>query len=52
MVVPGNGFGQVPGTQHFRVVFLPNEQILEKAYKKIGTFFEKYQNKYATVKQG
>ncbi|MGA7836717.1 MAG: aminotransferase class I/II-fold pyridoxal phosphate-dependent enzyme [Ignavibacteriaceae bacterium] len=52
VVVPGSGFGQVPGTQHFRVVFLPNEQILEKAYKNIGTFFEKYQNEYASVKEG
>jgi alanine-synthesizing transaminase len=52
VVVPGSGFGQVPGTQHFRVVFLPNEQILEKAYKNIGSFFEKYQNEYVSVKQG
>ena len=52
VVVPGSGFGQVPGTQHFRVVFLPNEQILEKAYKNIGSFFEKYQNQYASVKEG
>jgi hypothetical protein len=27
-------------------VFLPNEQILEKAYKAIGEFFVKYQEKY------
>lgn len=46
VVVPGSGFGQVPGTKHFRVVFLPNEQILEKAYKAIGSFFVKYQEKY------
>lgn len=46
VVVPGSGFGQVPGTQHFRVVFLPNEQILEKAYKQIGEFYHKYLEKY------
>lgn len=46
VVVPGSGFGQVPGTKHFRVVFLPNEQILEKAYKAIGEFFVIYQEKY------
>jgi alanine-synthesizing transaminase len=46
VVVPGNGFGQVPGTNHFRVVFLPNEQILEKAYKSIGDFLIKYKEKY------
>jgi len=46
VIVPGSGFGQVPGTKHFRIVFLPNEQILEKAYKAIGEFFVKYQEKY------
>jgi len=49
VVVPGSGFGQVPGTQHFRVVFLPNEEILEKAYKKIGDFAKKYFEKYQVV---
>ncbi|MGQ9797831.1 MAG: aminotransferase class I/II-fold pyridoxal phosphate-dependent enzyme [Ignavibacterium sp.] len=47
VVVPGSGFGQVPGTQHFRVVFLPNEKILEKAYKAIGDFYQKYLEKYS-----
>jgi alanine-synthesizing transaminase len=46
VVVPGTGFGQVPGTQHFRVVFLPNEQILERAYNAIGDFYQKYLQKY------
>jgi len=46
VVVPGSGFGQVPGTQHFRVVFLPNEQILEKAYNAIGDFYHKYLEKF------
>ena len=46
VIVRGSGFGQVPGTKHFRVVFLPNEQILEKAYRAIGEFFVKYQEKY------
>ncbi|GMU86609.1 MAG: aminotransferase [Ignavibacteriales bacterium] len=44
VVVPGSGFGQVPGTQHFRVVFLPNEQILEKAYSSIAAYFDRFQN--------
>lgn len=42
VVVPGNGFGQVPGTNHFRIVFLAQEQILEKAYKAIGEFHQRY----------
>ena len=46
VIVPGSGFGQVAGTQHFRVVFLPPEEILEKAYLKIAEFAEKYFEKY------
>ncbi len=42
VVVPGSGFGQKPGTKHFRVVFLPPEQILENAYRRIGEFFARY----------
>ena len=44
VVVPGTGFGQVPGSHHFRIVFLPNEQILEKAYKKIALYYDKFLN--------
>jgi len=46
VVVPGTGFGQVPGTSHFRVVFLPQDEILIKAYKSIAAFYEKYINVY------
>ncbi len=46
IVVPGSGFGQKPGTKHFRVVFLPQEEVLEKAYKNIGTFYAKYKNEF------
>ncbi|MGE5402931.1 MAG: aminotransferase class I/II-fold pyridoxal phosphate-dependent enzyme [Ignavibacteriales bacterium] len=49
VLVHGSGFGQVPGTHHFRVVFLPNEQILTKAYTNIASFYEKYAAKYAGV---
>jgi alanine-synthesizing transaminase len=38
MVVHGSGFGQKPGTQHFRIVFLPDEQTLSKAYASIADF--------------
>ncbi len=38
LVVPGNGFGQAPGTKHFRLVFLPPEQTLRKAIHLIGDF--------------
>ena len=42
VVVPGSGFGQVPGTKHFRVVFLPDEATLDKAYKNIAEYMKKY----------
>jgi alanine-synthesizing transaminase len=43
MVVHGSGFGQKPGTQHFRIVFLPDEGTLTKAYAAIGEFIrERY----------
>ncbi len=45
VVVPGSGFGQKPNTQHFRVVFLPQDEVLEKAYKSIASFMEKYLEK-------
>jgi alanine-synthesizing transaminase len=43
MVVHGSGFGQKPGIQHFRIVFLPDEQTLTKAYAGIAEFIrERY----------
>jgi alanine-synthesizing transaminase len=43
MVVHGSGFGQRPGTKHFRIVFLPDEQTLTSAYSAIGNFMrERY----------
>ena len=43
MVVHGSGFGQKPGTQHFRIVFLPDEKTLTKAYAGIADFIrERY----------
>ena len=46
VVVPGSGFGQKPSTKHFRVVFLPQDNVLEKAYQNIGEFFEQYKEKF------
>jgi alanine-synthesizing transaminase len=43
MVVHGSGFGQRPGTKHFRIVFLPDEKTLMSAYSAIGDFLrERY----------
>lgn len=38
VVVPGSGFGQQPGTKHFRIVFLPPEETLRQAITRIGAF--------------
>ena len=46
VVVPGSGFGQKPGTNHFRIVTLPQEEILEEAFKLIGEFYSVYKTKY------
>jgi len=40
MAVHGSGFGQKPGTQHFRIVFLPDEKTLSRAYAAIGEFLK------------
>jgi len=38
LVVHGSGFGQKPGSRHFRIVFLPDEPTLTTAYQSIGEF--------------
>lgn len=40
VVVHGTGFGQRPGTAHFRVVYLPQEDRLRQAYDAIGAFMQ------------
>ncbi|MFH1809170.1 MAG: aminotransferase class I/II-fold pyridoxal phosphate-dependent enzyme [Pseudomonadota bacterium] len=36
--VHGSGFGQKPGTAHFRIVFLPPEDVLTRSYQAMATF--------------
>ncbi len=45
IVVPGSGFGQKPGTHHFRTVLLPQEEVIKKAFEHIGDFYKKYKNR-------
>lgn len=45
VVVPGSGFGQKPGTNHFRIVILPPEEVLNKAFDRIGEFMSHYRSK-------
>jgi alanine-synthesizing transaminase len=40
LVVHGSGFGEVPGTKHMRIVFLPEEPVLSAAYEKITDFMK------------
>ena len=38
VTVPGSGFGEKPGSKHFRIVFLAPEDVLEKACGLIREF--------------
>ena len=42
LVVHGSGFGQAPGSKHFRIVYLPPEAILERAYHALGDFMKEH----------
>lgn len=46
IVVPGAGFGQKPGSHHFRIVTLPQEEVLSEAFKLIAEFYNHYKSKY------
>ncbi len=41
VVVHGSGFGQKPGSKHFRIIFLPEEKILEEALDRLERFVKK-----------
>jgi alanine-synthesizing transaminase len=38
VVVPGSGFGQLPGTNHFRIVLLPSLEVIDEACDAIAQF--------------
>jgi alanine-synthesizing transaminase len=42
LVVHGSGFGQKAGTKHFRIVFLPDEQTLTKAYAGMADYLREH----------
>lgn len=46
LVVHGSGFGQKPGTNHFRIVFLPDDETLRRAYQLIGEFTADFYKKH------
>jgi aspartate/methionine/tyrosine aminotransferase len=41
-VVPGSGFGQLPGTFHFRTTFLPPKDEIEELVVKLKKFHHRY----------
>ncbi len=45
VVVPGDGFGQKEGTRHLRIVFLPQEEVLEEAFSRMEEYITKHLGK-------
>lgn len=45
VLVPGTGFGQKPGSHHFRIVILPPDNILEGAFGLIEEFYKYYKTR-------
>jgi alanine transaminase len=41
-VVPGSGFGQEPGTLHFRTTFLPSEREIGEVVRELKAFHQRY----------
>ncbi|MBI4802139.1 MAG: hypothetical protein HY796_06410 [Elusimicrobia bacterium] len=45
-VVPGSGFGQKPGTLHFRTTFLPPKDEIKALVEKMKKFHAAYAEKF------
>ncbi|XP_045450985.1 alanine aminotransferase 1 [Melitaea cinxia] len=46
-VVPGTGFGQYPGTYHFRTTILPQPALLKEMLEIFKAFHEKFSKQYS-----
>ena len=46
-VVPGSGFGQDPGTLHFRTTILPPMSEIEAVVKRLGEFHVAFTKRHA-----
>merc|ERR1719397_1654605 len=46
-VIPGSGFGQMPGTFHFRTTILPQEEMIKDMLGRIKEFHVKFIEKYS-----
>jgi alanine-synthesizing transaminase len=42
LAVHGSGFGEAPGTRHLRIVFLPDERTLERAFQGIAELLREH----------
>ncbi|MBI5936239.1 MAG: pyridoxal phosphate-dependent aminotransferase [Betaproteobacteria bacterium] len=47
LVVQGSGFNW-PDPDHFRVVFLPHEEVLREAFQRIARFLDNYRKRHST----
>jgi len=46
-IVPGSGFGQIPGTYHFRTTILPQTPALKEMMNKLREFHINFTNRYS-----
>jgi alanine transaminase len=46
VTVPGSGFGQRPGTWHYRITILPKEDMLQRVFGNIKTWHETLMKEY------
>jgi len=46
-IIPGSGFGQVPGTFHFRTTILPQEEMIAEMLGRLREFHEKFLKEYS-----
>eukprot|EP01018_Ginkgo_biloba_P027968 Gb_05251 [translate_table: standard] len=46
VVVPGSGFGQVPGTWHFRCTILPQEDKIPAIVSRLTTFHKRFMEEF------
>merc|ERR1719213_108019 len=46
VTVPGSGFGQRPGTWHYRITILPKEEMLKRVMGNIKTWHEGLMQEY------
>lgn len=45
-IVPGSGFGQQPGTYHFRTTILPQEEKLKEMLEMFQRFHKEFMAEY------